>query len=49
MHAAVRARKEREAAVQAIEVARAAIEAEDSDYDSAPRNGFDELLDEIKD
>ena len=49
MHAAVRARKEREAAAQAIEEARAALEADDSDDDTAPRNGFDEILDEICD
>ena len=49
MHAAVRARKEREAAAQAIQEARAALEADDSDDDTAPRNAFDEILDEICD
>ena len=49
MCAAVRARKEREAAAQAIDEARAAMEAEDSDDDTLPQNGFVEILDEICD
>ncbi len=53
MRAAVRARKEQEAAAQAIDEARAAArrEAEDSesisDDDSTPQNGFDDILSEV--
>ena len=47
LRAAVRARKEREAAAQAIDEARAALEAENSDDDTAPRNGFEDILNEI--
>ena len=41
------ARKEREAAAQAIDEARAVLEAENSDDDTAPRNGFEDILNEI--
>jgi hypothetical protein len=47
MRAAVRARKEREAAAQAVGEARAAAAAADSDDDTAPPNGFDEILEEV--
>ena len=49
IHAAVRARKEQEATAQGIEEARAAASAvlNDSDDDTAPPNGFDEISDEI--
>ena len=49
MHVAVRARKEQEATAQAIEEARAAASTvlNDSDADTAPPNGLDEILDEI--
>ena len=46
MRAAVRARKEQEAAVQAIEEARAAV-TRDSDDDTAPQNRFDDILNEV--
>mmetsp|Transcript_41352 Transcript_41352/g.86372 ORF Transcript_41352/g.86372 Transcript_41352/m.86372 type:complete len:123 (-) Transcript_41352:428-796(-) len=46
MRAAVRARKEQEAAAQAIEEARAAT-TRDSDDDTAPQNGFDDILNEV--
>ena len=46
MRAAVRARKEQEAAAQAIHEARALV-TEDSDDDTAPPNGFDDILNEI--
>jgi hypothetical protein len=44
MRAAVRARKEREAAAQANEEARDAAAAAVSDDDTAPPNGFEEIL-----
>ena len=49
MHAAVQAWKEQVATAQATEEARAAASAvlNDSDDDTAPPNGFDEILDEI--
>ncbi len=49
MRAAVRARKEQEAAAQDINEARAEVGAEagDSDDDTAPPNGFDSILIEI--
>ena len=47
MRAAVRARKEQEAAAQAITDARAAVTTADSDDDTAPPNGFDEILNEV--
>ena len=49
MRAAVRARKDQEAAAQAIDEARAAVGgvAEDSDDDTAPPNGFDAILNEV--
>jgi hypothetical protein len=49
MRAAVRTRKEREAAAQAIDEARAAIREEtgDSDDETAPPNGFDDILIEV--
>ena len=46
MRAAVRARKEQETAAQAIHEARALV-TEDSDDDTAPPNGFDDILNEI--
>ena len=49
MCAAVRARGEQEAAARAIEEARAEVGAAagDSDDDTAPQNGFDDILNEI--
>ena len=46
MRAAVRARKEREAAAQAIDAARTAIREGpgDSDDETAPPNGFDDIV-----
>jgi hypothetical protein len=43
---AVRARKEQEAAAQAMEEARAAL-PRDSDDDTAPQNEFDDILNEV--
>ena len=49
MRAAVRARKDQEAAARAIDEARADVGgvAEDSDDDTAPSNGFDDILNEV--
>ena len=49
MRAAVRARKEQEAAARAIDEARAEVRgvAGDSDDDTAPPNGFDDILNEV--
>ncbi len=49
MRAAVRARKEQEAAAQAIDEARAEVGgvAGDSGDDTAPPNGFDDILNEV--
>ena len=46
MRAALRARKEQEAAAQAIHEARALV-TEDSDDDTAPPNGFDDILNQV--
>jgi hypothetical protein len=48
MRAVVRARKQQEAAAQAIEDARAEV-TRDSDDDTAPPNGFDDILNEVCD
>jgi chromatin segregation and condensation protein Rec8/ScpA/Scc1 (kleisin family) len=48
MRAVVRARKEQKAAAQAIEDARAEV-TRDSDDDTAPPNGFDDILNEVCD
>jgi hypothetical protein len=49
MCAVVRARKEQEAAARAIDEARAevGVVAGDSDDDTAPPNGFDDILNEV--
>ncbi len=48
MRAAARARKEQEAAAQAIDEERAEVGAvSDSDDDTAPPNGFDDVLNEV--
>ncbi len=49
VRAAVRARKEQEAAARAIDAARAEVggEAGDSDDDTAPPNGFDDIWNEV--
>ncbi len=49
MRAAFRARKEREAAAQTIDAARTAIRegTGDSDDETAPPNGFDDILNEV--
>jgi hypothetical protein len=49
MRAAVRARKEHEDAARAIDESRAEVGgvAGDSDDDTAPPNGFDDILNEV--
>ena len=51
MRAVVRARKEQEEAAQAIDEARAHVRgvaaARDSDDDTSPPNGFDDILNEV--
>ncbi len=49
MSAAVQARKEQEAAAQAIDEARAAVRkvTADSDDETAPPNGLDDILNEV--